>query len=146
MTECFPETMRVWPTLLLALLLFGALPLSAVEVAGPTGMYVCRSPLLAFDFWGSVIHVSQELRIRLTRQIMAQLAADQKCVPVVSERLRPIKSSWGGALAVADGDKSPIFFHNPDTLGWVHPDYYVQYVNEQHRKPTDQDPRSNARK
>lgn len=105
----------------------------------PAGMYVCRSPLLAFDFWGSVLHVSQELKINLTRDIVAQLAADQKCVRITSDNLRPVKSGWGGALAVAEGDKSAVYFHNPDTLGWVHPDYYIQYVNDPRLRRACQD-------
>jgi hypothetical protein len=29
---------------------------------------------------------------------------------------------------MTDG-KTKIWFHNPDTGGWIHPDYYVSYVN-----------------
>jgi hypothetical protein len=31
-------------------------------------------------------------------------------------------------MAISDG-KTKAWFHNPDTLGWIHPDYYVQFVN-----------------
>jgi hypothetical protein len=31
-------------------------------------------------------------------------------------------------MAMTDG-KTKVWFHNPDTGGWVHPDYYVAYVN-----------------
>ena len=116
---------------------------------------VCRSPLLAFDFWHSVLHVSQELKINLTHEIVAQLAADQGytdrngsgpkepvCVRITSGDLRPIKSGWGGALALADGDKSPVYFYHPDSLGWVHPDYYVQYVNDPRVKKAHEDRRA----
>jgi len=85
---------------------------------------------LAFDFWKSLLHSSQELKIKLTREIVAQIATGQNCLRVDSEDLRPIKSGWGGALAVADGARSPVYFHHPDTFGWVHPDYYIQYVND----------------
>ena len=34
-----------------ALASFGVLPSSAADAPMPTGVYVCRSPLLAFDFW-----------------------------------------------------------------------------------------------
>jgi hypothetical protein len=30
---------------------------------------------------------------------------------------------------MSDG-KTRVWFHNPDSGGWVHPDYYVAYVNE----------------
>lgn len=122
--------MPVRVLVLVALASFGILPSAAADASVPPGMYVCRSPLLAFDFWNSVLHLSQELKIKLTKEIVAQLAADQNCIRAASDNLRPIKSGWGGALAMADGDKSPVYFHHPDTFGWVHPDYYVQYVND----------------
>lgn len=95
------------------------------------GMYVCRSPLLAENFWSSLAHVTQDLKINLTPEITAQLAAKQNCLGVVSDDLKPIQAGWGGSLALIDGgyDKSPIYFHQPDGLGWVHPEYYVAYIN-----------------
>ena len=125
---------------LLVLIPLGISLCSEADAPLPVGVYVCRSPLLAFNFWESLLHVSQELKIKLTHDIVAQLAADQKCIRVSSENLRPIKSGWGGALALADGDKSPVYFHQPDTLGWVHPDYYVQYVNDERVRRARSDP------
>ena len=135
--------MRVRLLVFAAVAFFGIPRYWADEAALPPGMWVCRSPLIAFNFWSAVVHVSQELKIKLTPSIVAQLAADQGytdrnasgpkkpvCIRITSGDLRPIKSGWGGALAIADGNKNPIYFHNPDDLGWVHPEYYVQYVND----------------
>jgi hypothetical protein len=33
---------------------------------------------------------------------------------------------------MSDG-KTKVWFHNPDTGGWVHPDYYVSFVNSPSR-------------
>ena len=126
-------------TMLIRLLTLGGLAVSgifsgtAADAPIPAGMYVCRSPLLAFDFWNSLLHTSNDLKIKLTPNIVAQIAAGQNCIRVVSDDLRPIKSGWGGALAMVDGDKTPVlpFFSQPDTFGWVHPDYYIKYVNDQ---------------
>jgi hypothetical protein len=135
--------MRVRLLLFVALASFGTRGSWGDDAPLPPGMWVCRSPLLAFNFWSAVLHVSQELKIKLTPGIVAQLAADQGytdrngsgpkqgvCIRIASSDLRPIRSGWGGALALEDGNKSPIYFHHPDTLGWVHPEYYVEYVND----------------
>lgn len=49
---------------------------------------------------------------------------EPQCIRVDGGDLKPIASGWQGALATSDG-KTKMWFHNPDTLGWVHPHYYV---------------------
>jgi len=43
-----------------------------------------------------------------------------QCIRVEVDQVKPIASGWGGALALTDG-KTRIWFHNPDSDGWVHP-------------------------
>lgn len=124
----------------LALALTGAHSLRTAEHETlPPGMYVCISPLVALNFWNSILHVTQELKFTLTHDIVAQLARDNECIRITSSNLRPIKSGWGGALAVADGDRKTYSYpagkyndphYSPKDLGWAHPDYYVQYIND----------------
>lgn len=96
-------------------------------------IYLCRSPLLAFDFWNSLQDV-QKKGITLTPEIAQQVCNGMKagnepqCIRVEVDQVKPIASGWGGALALTDG-KTKIWFHNPDSGGWVHPDYYVYFVN-----------------
>mgnify|MGYP003377419676 CR=1 FL=1 len=108
-------------------------PFSATAAEGRQHIYLCRSPLLAFDFWGA-LHNIQKSGVTLTPKIAEELCAGMKagaepqCIRVVADSFKPVASGWGGALAMSDGD-TQIWFHHPDTGGWVHPDYYVHYVN-----------------
>jgi len=52
----------------------------------------------------------------------------ERCIRVEGDGFKPVASGSGGALALADG-KTKVWFHQPDSGGWVHPDYYVSYVN-----------------
>lgn len=53
---------------------------------------------------------------------------DPQCIRVEADEFKPVASGWGGALALTDG-KTKVWFHKPDAAGWVHPDYYVSFVN-----------------
>jgi hypothetical protein len=106
------------------------LPVSAEK---PGHMYLCRSPLLAFDFWGKLADLQREgvtITPKITQEICEGMKAgqDPQCIRVEGEDFEPVSSGWGGALAMTDG-KTKVWFHNPDAGGWVHPDYYVTYVN-----------------
>lgn len=57
---------------------------------------------------------------------------DPQCIRVEADAFKPVASGWGGSLAMTDG-KTKVWFHNPDAGGWVHPDYYVSYVNSKSR-------------
>lgn len=96
-------------------------------------LYLCRSPLLAFDFWRSLQDIKKQ-GVTLTPKIIQEICngmkagRDPQCIRVEADELKPIASGWGGALAMTDG-KNKVWFHNPDAGGWIHPDYYVSYVN-----------------
>lgn len=97
-------------------------------------LYLCRSPLLAFDFWNSLQDI-QKKGVTLTPEITQQVCNGMKagkepqCIRVEVDQAKPVTSGWGGALALTDG-KTKMWFHNPDSGGWVHPDYYVYFVNQ----------------
>ena len=96
-------------------------------------LYLCRSPLLAFDFWGALQNMQQQ-GVTVTPTIAQQICDGMKagrepqCLRIEAAEFKPVASGWGGALAMSDG-KTKVWFHNPDTGGWVHPDYYVSFVN-----------------
>jgi hypothetical protein len=111
-----------------ALLLF--LPVAAKE---PNHLYLCRSPLIAFNFWGALQNLSQQgvtITPTITQEICNGMRAGTtpQCIRVEADTFKPVASGWGGALAMSDG-KTSTWFHNPDTGGWVHPDYFVLYTN-----------------
>jgi hypothetical protein len=96
-------------------------------------LYLCRSPLLAFDFWSSLQNIQKQgvtLTPKIAEQICAGMKAGQEpqCIRVEGDKFKPIATGWAGALALADG-QNKVWFHNPVADGWVHPDYYVYYVN-----------------
>ncbi len=96
-------------------------------------LYLCRSPLLAFNFWESLQNIQGQgvsVTPKIAQEICSGMKAgqDPQCLRVEADAFQPVASGWGGALAMSDG-KTKIWFHNPDTGGWVHPDYYVSYVN-----------------
>jgi hypothetical protein len=96
-------------------------------------LFLCRSPLLAFNFW-EALHSIQRQGVTLTPKIVQEVCdgmragSDPQCVRVEAAEFKPIASGWGGALAMSDG-KTKSWFHDPEAGGWVHPDYYVSYMN-----------------
>ena len=96
-------------------------------------LYVCRSPVLAFDFWNALQDM-QRKGVTVTPKIAQELcngmrAGDEpQCLRIEADDFKPVASGYGGAMAMSDG-KTKTWFHRPDTLGWVHPNYYVQFVN-----------------
>jgi len=101
-------------------------------------IYLCRSPLLAFDFWNKLQDLKKQ-GVSVTREITQQVCdhmkagTDPQCVYIEVAKFKPIASGWGGALALTDG-KTKVWFHNPDSGGWVHPDYYVYLENSESDK------------
>lgn len=117
-------------TLILSLVML-SLPISAE--GGRKHLYLCRSPLLAFDFWGALQNMQRQgvtVTPKIAQEVCDGMKAgrDPQCIRVEADAFRPVASGWGGALAISDG-RTKVWFHNPDTGGWVHPDYYVSYVN-----------------
>jgi hypothetical protein len=96
-------------------------------------LYLCRSPLLAVNFWEALENIQRQgvtVTPKIAQEICTGMKAgqDPQCLRVEADEFKPVSSGWGGALAMSDG-KTKVWFHNPDTGGWVHPDYYVSYVN-----------------
>ena len=124
--------MRRSPALfiLCAVILLFALPVSALR---PSHLYLCRSPLLAFSFWGALQNLQRQ-GVTVTPKIAQEICDGMKAgkdpqrIRVDAPGFKPIASGADGALAMTDG-KTRVWFHEPDRGGWVHPDYYVQYVN-----------------
>ncbi len=121
-------------SLLRALMVGLILPCLPASAEGkPKYLFLCRSPSLAYAFW-SDLHDVQSKGVTLTPRIMEETCSgmkageDPQCIRVVSDEFKPVASGWGGALALTDG-KTKVWFHEPDGGGWVHPDYYVRYVN-----------------
>ncbi len=113
-----------------------ALLVSSAFISGAADhkhLFLCRSPLLAFDFQDALRGV-RDHGVKLTPQIAQQICetmragSEPQCIRVESDSFKPIAAGWGGALALTDG-KTRVWFHNPDTGGWVTPEYYVSYVN-----------------
>lgn len=125
--------MKRWILIFLAVAAVWQSAPARAEDAARKHLYLCRSPLLAFDFWGALQNI-QKQGVTVTPKIAEQICAgmkagkDPQCIRVEAEKFTPVASGWGGAMAMTDG-KTKIWFHNPDTGGWVHPDYYVSYVN-----------------
>lgn len=119
----------------LMLIVLLALPTSA---DGPADhLYLCRSPLLAFDFWGGLTNLQRQgvtLTPKIAQEICDGMRAGKipQCIRADADDFKPVASGSDGALAMSDG-KTKIWFHNPDTGGWVHPDYYISYVNSKSR-------------
>jgi hypothetical protein len=117
---------------LLGALIVSTAPVNAADVRGKA-VFICRSPLLAFDFQKSL----QELRVKgvsITPQLAQQICDgmragnDPQCRRIEVTKVRPISAGSGGALALSD-QGTRVWFHNPDSGGWVAPEYYVWLVN-----------------
>lgn len=105
----------------------------------PDHLFLCRSPLLAFNFWETLQNIQRQ-GVRLTPKIAQEICegmragSDPQVVRVEAAAFKPVASGWGGALAITDGN-TKLWFHNPEASGWVHPDYYVSYVNSKSPSP-----------
>lgn len=126
--------MKAWARYGVGMLI--ALSISNATMADDAGrrhLFVCRSPILAFDFWNDLLEV-QRKGVKVTPQIAQQVCdgmkagSDPQCIRIDAKDFKPIASGWQGAMAMSDGN-TKVWFHSPDSLGWVHPDYYVVFVN-----------------
>jgi hypothetical protein len=96
-------------------------------------LFLCRSPLLAFDFWQELQHIAKQ-GVTITPAIVEEVCqgmragADPQCIRFEADGFKPVGSGWGGALAMSDGT-TKIWFHNPDAGGWIHPGHYVNFIN-----------------
>lgn len=81
------------------------------------GMFLCRSPIIANNLWSDIIEVKRK-GIDPTFAIVQSLAKNNECAFAASLALKPVKFV-AGQFQMFDGKSS----------GWVHPDYYIFYVN-----------------
>jgi hypothetical protein len=71
-------------------------------------VFVCRSPILAFDFWRA-LQDKQRQGVTLTPKIVQEICdgmkagRDRQCIRVEADEFKPVASGWGGALALTDG-------------------------------------------
>lgn len=81
------------------------------------GMFLCGSPVIANNLWNDIIDVRRK-GIDPTFAIVQSLAKNNDCPFAASATLKPVKFV-AGQFQMNDGKSS----------GWVHPDYYIFYVN-----------------
>lgn len=103
---------------------------SAQTTSTGRGMYVCVSPVVAHDFWESVI-TTHKNGVKITREVFSQLAKGQKvnggqgCTWLGSASLKAVSympnqgCGYGGMLLVTDGKQK----------GWAVTEYYIRYEN-----------------
>jgi hypothetical protein len=97
-----------------------------------THLYLCRSPILAFDFWETLQDIQQK-GVTITPTIAAEVCAHMKagnepqCIKVEAANFEVTGTDYQGAMTMSDG-KTKFWFHDPDAIGWVHPQYYVMFA------------------
>ncbi|QQO20234.1 hypothetical protein JJB98_10060 [Bradyrhizobium diazoefficiens] len=85
--------------------------------AAEKGMYLCRSPVVANDYWNAV-NVASGTGLRLTQANVADIAASNGCVFAASPNLKPV-NFVAGMFEMTDGK----------LRGWASPQAYILYVN-----------------
>jgi hypothetical protein len=98
---------------LVALLLLPALE----TIAGESGMFLCRSPVVANDFWNALL-AAQQTGVSVNKEIATGIAQKNDCPFVASNKLKPI-DFVAGQLAITDGK----------IKGWAAPQLYILYAN-----------------
>lgn len=82
-----------------------SVPISAKK---PNHLYLCRSPLLAFSFFGCLAEPPGAGSDYYTQDISRncdgiRAGRDHQCVLVEADDFKPVASGWGGAMAITDG-------------------------------------------
>ncbi|WP_315765633.1 hypothetical protein [Bradyrhizobium sp. SZCCHNS2005] len=95
-----------------------ALLFSSGALAEP-GMFLCRSPVVANDFWTD-LNQAAGAGVKLNMEIANGIAAKNGCPFVPSTNLKPI-DFVAGQMAITDGK----------VKGWAAPQLYIMYVNAQ---------------
>jgi hypothetical protein len=85
--------------------------------AAEPGMFLCRSPVVANDFWTD-LNTAQQTGIKLNMELAGSIAQKNACPFVASPRLKPI-DFVAGQLAITDGK----------IKGWAAPQLYIIYAN-----------------
>ena len=91
--------------------------LVSAACAAEAGMFLCRSPVVANDFWNGLV-TAQQTGVRVNRDIAAGIAQKNGCEFIASEHLKPI-DYVSGQFAITDGK----------IKGWAAPQLYIMYVN-----------------
>lgn len=111
--------------------------LGGITRAWADHIYLCRSPLLAHDFWDLLLAIQQQ-GVVVTPTIASQICdgmkagRDPQCIRLEGPRFEPFASGWNGSLAMTN-DNTKIWFHGPDGFGWIDSRYYIYRLNAQHR-------------
>jgi hypothetical protein len=118
-------------SLILSAVLFFGLTAGAQTHLRGRGMYLCVSPVVAHNFWESVV-TTHSKGVKITRDVLSQLANGQKvnagqgCTWLPGSRLKAVNymanvgCAYGGMLLVTDGKRK----------GWAVTDYYIRYEND----------------
>jgi hypothetical protein len=85
--------------------------------AAEPGMFLCRSPVVANDFWTDLT-TAQQTGIKLNMELAGSIAQKNACPFMASPNLKPI-DFVAGQLAITDGK----------IKGWAAPQLYIMYVN-----------------
>jgi hypothetical protein len=81
------------------------------------GMFLCRSPVVANDFWTD-LNQAAGAGVKLNMDIARNIAQKNACPFVSSPNLKPI-DFVAGQMAITDGK----------IKGWAAPQLYIMYVN-----------------
>jgi hypothetical protein len=102
---------------LAALTLSSVLPVCTAAFGAEPGMFLCRSPVVANDFWTD-LNQAAGAGVKLNMEIAGSIAQKNSCPFVPSANLKPIEFV-AGQLAITDGK----------IKGWASPHLYIMYVN-----------------
>ena len=101
---------------LLAVLFASIILISTAHATG-TGMYLCRSPVVAGDYWNDLT-TAGGTGLQFTDAIVASIAAKNGCAFAGSSKLKPI-NYVAGMFEMTDGHFK----------GWAAPQPYILYIN-----------------
>ena len=93
---------------------------SDVTETRTAGMWLCASPLIAYNFWNDLGTI-QKLGIQVDSAIAEQVAKHEPCTRANSDQLKPTGAGWGDTLAFEAGA----------VRGWATSSYYVMYTKHQ---------------
>lgn len=94
-----------------------AILFSTAAYAADAGMFLCRSPLVANDFWTGLVDANQA-GVKLDKQIAADIAKKNSCHFLASNNLKPL-NFVDGQFEITDGKQS----------GWASPQLFIMYAN-----------------
>ena|SRR5271155_1367894 len=81
------------------------------------GMYLCHTPVSAFNLWSDVVK-AQQAGVHLTPEILENIAAKNECPMVSADSFTP-KNFVANQLLLTNGIES----------GWASPYYYILFAN-----------------